>query len=480
MLADDEERAHVAPAHFRQTDEMASSEAAALATADAEEEGPAQPARAAHFKAQKDAEDQDVDAPEAAACAAPSQGHAGEQDPAAHDGAPMSEAPASGSTAAGSEPEGAAAEPAKIRPPERVRYHARPEDEKTRKNNALGRRIALAAVAVIIIAVVGVGVAFAMWMASLNELLGLDDETESAELEEVLVQTEDDDGAFYMLILGSDAREDETSRSDVIMLVRVDPAAATVTLVSIPRDTMVYIDGHWLQKINAAYAYDGASGAVETVSEFAGVEISHYVEVHFEEFVEVIDALGGIEVNVPQDISFDGETIEAGEQTLTGEQALAFARDRYHVSGGDFGRAQAQRMIVEAVARKVLDSSATELPGIVSELAGSISTDLAASDLVGLALEFWGEDLTFYSAACPSYTYEYAGVSYVATMYDAWRAMMQRVDAGLDPEDEDAEIPEEQLENEALGAATNAAGPEDYEELAASAGLTTDDVVEVD
>ena len=361
-----------------------------------------------------------------------------------------------------------------------------------RRRHGLVKRIAVAVVAVVVVLLAGTGVAAALWVGSINESLALEDEEEMEELEAVLTQVEDSDASenvitdaeqeeepFYVLLLGSDARSSETSRSDVIMLARVDPATATVTVISIPRDTMVDIDGYGTQKINAAYAYGGAALTVEVVEEYAGVDISHYAEIHFDEFEELIDSLGGIEVDVPEDVSVDGVTVEAGEQTLTGEEALAVARDRHHVTGGDFGRNQAQRIIVEAVLEKVLSVSAAELPEVVENIAECITTDYSVSELLELAIDFYGQDLTFYSASCPSYTYSSGGVSYVATMYDEWREMMQRVDAGLDPEDEDAEIPEEQLENERLGSAENGAGPEDYEYLAASSS-TTDDVADID
>ena len=361
------------------------------------------------------------------------------------------------------------------------------------RRHGLIKRVAVAVVAVVVVLLAGTGVATALWIGSINESLVLEDEEEMEELEAVLTQVDDsgtstdvivsdsdeEEEPFYVLLLGSDARDDESSRSDVIMLARVDPTTATVTVISIPRDTMVDIDGYGTQKINAAYAYGGAALTVEVVEEYAGVDISHYAEIHFDEFEDLIDSLGGIEVDVPEDVSVDGVTVEAGEQTLTGEEALAVARDRHHVTGGDFGRNQAQRIIVEAVLEKVLSVSAAELPEVVEKVAECITTDYSVTELLSLAIDFYDQDLTFYSASCPSYTYSSGGVSYVATMYDEWREMMQRVDAGLDPEDEDAEIPEEQLENERLGSAENGAGPEDYEYLAASSS-TTDDVADVD
>lgn len=322
---------------------------------------------------------------------------------------------------------------------------------------------------------------FAVWFGMLGSSMSIKDDAERQELEDELTPVNSASDPFYVLILGSDAREsDSGSRSDVIMLARVDPGAGSVSLVSIPRDTMVTINGS-TQKINAAYAHGGSAMAVRAVSEFAGVPISHFVSVHFEELEEIVDMLGGVWVDVPESFSAGngGMSFEAGNQLLNGQQALAYARERYNVSGGDFGRAQAQRQIVEAVIRQVLASSPVELPGLIGQLANCITTDLSVTDIVGYAQEFLGKELTVYSAICPSYTLSQDGVSYVATMFDEWKRMMQLVDAGLDPNDATAEIPSELADNADLGAASNSPAPRDYEGLAANA-MTTDDVAAVE
>lgn len=367
-------------------------------------------------------------------------------------------------------------------------YGSHYDDEglvKVRKKRHKGAKIALIIVGIVLALVVGAGIALAVWVNSLNASMGFDNEEERQALSQVLERPaasaggEQESSAFYMLILGSDARGDEASRSDVTMLARVDADTGTVDLISIPRDTMVTIEGQGTQKINAAYAFGGAAGAVTTVSDFAGVPISHYVEVHFEELEKVVDMLGGIWVDVPEGFTAGngGVSLSAGEQKLTGEQALAFARERYNVSGGDFSRAQAQRIIVQAIITQVLACSPAELPGVIGQLASCVTTDYSVTDLVALAQQFQGSGVTMYSAACPSYTLTQNGVSYVATMFDEWRAMMQRVDAGLDPNDTDAAIPQAQAQNPDLGAAPNSPAPREYAQLAANAGLTTDDVV---
>ena len=343
------------------------------------------------------------------------------------------------------------------------------------------RRIPIVGKVLIVLLAVLLVVAAAAWawIASLESSMSIKEE-DRAELEEVLVEPSEVQGeAFYALIIGSDARTaGETSRSDVIMLARVDVTDGCITLISIPRDTMISGTMSSVEKINAEYNY-GPAATVRAVSKFAGVDISHYVEVSFEGLEQVVDALGGVTVDIPENISAGngGFSFTKGEQLLNGEQALAYARERYNVSGGDFGRAQAQRQIVQAIVSEVLASGPTEMPGLITKLAESISTDLSVPDIISYALDLQGSSssLTMYSAATPSYALNQGGVSYVATMYDEWREMMQRVDAGLDPNDESAQIPEEQRQNERLGSAENGAGPRDYEELAANS-LTTDDV----
>lgn len=346
------------------------------------------------------------------------------------------------------------------------------------------KKIVVGFVVAFVVALAGAAAAAAAsaYLSTVESAMSYDEE-ELSELEDVLVDAEYEEEIepYYVLILGSDSRSTDTSgtRSDTIILARIDVTNATVHLISIPRDTMVYIDGYGIQKINAAYAWGGASLAVEVVSEFAGVDISEVVEVCFDAVIDIVDALGGIEIDVEEAVSYNGISVSEGYQTLTGEEALTYARDRKHVSGGDFGRAAHQRQVLEAIVEKLLDCSLAEMASLVTEFAGYVTTTYSVTELLELGYAFYGEDITFYSVSCPSYSYNYNSISYVATMFDEWQEIMQRTDAGLDPEGDD-EIPEEQLNNEALGAATNSAGPTNYEYYASIAGLTTDDVLDSD
>lgn len=173
------------------------------------------------------------------------------------------------------------------------------------------KRIALAVLAVLATLLVAAG-AYALWFSSqLNAQLA---SGESEGVESVLVPAESGK-PFYMLVLGSDSREGsgtsgradesgENQRSDVMILLRVDLANRQVTMVSVPRDTPYRTSDGRLVKINEAYNIGGAAESIKAVSRLTGVDISHYAEVHFSELENIVDALGGVDVNVDIKLSY--------------------------------------------------------------------------------------------------------------------------------------------------------------------------------
>lgn len=305
-----------------------------------------------------------------------------------------------------------------------------------KKTLTKGKKIAIGVAAALAVVLIGAGIAAALYMNSLSAALSFDDKEELSDLKEVLAPVSNEEDPFYVLLLGSDAREGDTaSRSDVIILLRIDPSDGKMTMVSIPRDTKVEIEGYGTQKINAAYAYGGAPLAVEVVSEFTGVPIHHYAEIHFEELERAVDALGGVTVDVPQDI-FDDQlstNIYAGTQTLSGKQALVFARSRAYVDG-DFTRTSNQRLLLTSMMKKILETPTMELPGAIQTLAQCVSTDLVINDIIALAQKFQAaDDLIIYSGMVPSTTATIDGISYVLTEEEGWAQMMKVIDAGEDP-----------------------------------------------
>ena len=292
-----------------------------------------------------------------------------------------------------------------------------------------GRMMVAVAVAVALALAVG-GCALALFWNSTRQAALIDDD-----IREVLTPVEDVD-PYWVLVLGSDSRAEDVdrARSDVLMLVRVDPSTPTVTMVSFPRDTRVRIEGYGTQKINAAYALGGAELAISTVEDYANVKISHYAEIYFSGLTELVDQLGGVTVNVPEYCSYKGVTLYPGEQELDGRQALTFARCRKTYTMGDYTRTKCQRILLQALVEKVLAQPVTALPGVITSATKCFSTDMPLEDLIALAtkLQGMGGD-SFYSAMCPSESGMVDGASYTFTYINQWKLLMQRAQAGEDP-----------------------------------------------
>ena len=165
-------------------------------------------------------------------------------------------------------------------------------------------------------------------------------------------------GTGRAVLLGSDARAGESSRSDTIMI-----AEAGGGLLAVPRDTLVEIPGLGQDKVNAVFANGGSGLTVETLENFTGLPIENYVVLNFSGTRDIVDALGGITVDVEEPIETeqDGEyfSIAAGAQELAGAEALAYVRYR----GGptaDIGRIERQQRFLRALAREA--SSPENLP----------------------------------------------------------------------------------------------------------------------
>jgi LCP family protein required for cell wall assembly len=219
-----------------------------------------------------------------------------------------------------------------------------------------------------------------------------------------------------ILIIGLDARDlqanAEASRSDTMMLLTLDPISKTAGMLSIPRDMWVNIPPpvNKYAKINQAYYFGdllklpggGPAMAVKTVQSFIGVPIQFYAQIDFQAFEKFIDTLGGINVTVTQEMDIDplGRTADNKSNTmhltpgrvhLTGPMALAFARARHDLDGGDFDRASNQQEVIMGIREKIL--RVNMLPTLVSkanqlyqDLASGIHTNLTLDQVVKLSM----------------------------------------------------------------------------------------------
>lgn len=320
--------------------------------------------------------------------------------------------------------------------------------EQSRKRK-IGTRVGIIVLVVVLLAIVA---AAGIYVSNINARLSAN---VTNDLLDQLVQSQPGD-PFYLLLLGVDkdqSRIEDTDnygadehayRSDSIMLCRIDPKKVKVTMVSIHRDTLIDMDEHGNQKINAAYAFGGAAYATKVVSEFAGVPISHYAEVDLDRFIAIVDQVGGVTVNLPvpvHDPEYTQLDLPAGVQTLNGTEAALLCRCRHgydEYGDGDRFRAANQRMVFSEVIKKVLRSDPATIASTVSTMADSVTTDMSVESILDLALQMQSLDVEkdISTGMEPTEGELINGTWYEICLVDEWQKMMTRVNKGLSPYDE--------------------------------------------
>src|SRR5215218_8387133 len=201
-----------------------------------------------------------------------------------------------------------------------------------------------------------------------------------------------------VLVLGVDRRpdagEDSSTRSDTMMLVRIVPASGEVKLLSVPRDLYVEMESGKKNSINSAFAYGGVDQARSVMEDLTGVEIDNYVIVDFEGFEKVIDAIGGVRVDVGSGVFPEQWDMGEGMEHLNGHKALKYARYR-GTPRADLDRIDHQQKLLAALRRQALRWNAvTKLPGAIKVASENVDTDLGVMQVIPLAraLVFNGKD----------------------------------------------------------------------------------------
>ena len=261
-----------------------------------------------------------------------------------------------------------------------------------------------------------------------------DDDLVSLTEEELLEKMADDDSGmtvlpedsdlnirstYNLLLIGTDSYSDTTrGRSDTTILVQMDTERKTIKMVSFLRDMYVKIPGRGSNRINASYAKGGAKLLIKTLEQNFGVTVDAYVAVNFDRLVNVIDAIGGVEVEVSEAERVQVNSIlrfyntkigadesdqllnESGTQLLTGKQALCFSRIRKIDS--DFNRTSRQRKVIEAAFHKVMDLDMISLSALVIQNMDAVETDLGLSDALELVpMALVAKNATFSSLTIP-------------------------------------------------------------------------------
>ncbi len=213
----------------------------------------------------------------------------------------------------------------------------------------------------------------------------------------------DMDGYTNIAIFGVDSRENDltkNTRSDSIIIASINNRSKKVKLVSLYRDTYVYIPDHGYTKLNHAYAYGGPKLAIETINRNFDLNITDFVTVNFSAVTDIVDELGGITVNIKKEelkqvnrYAKDVANInnkewtkieKPGEQTLTGVQATGYCRVRY-TAGGDFTRTERQRTVISAILAKA-KSNPVKLIKALSTVLPQISTGMDKAELIKLSV----------------------------------------------------------------------------------------------
>ena len=279
----------------------------------------------------------------------------------------------------------------------------------------LGRRLTLGLVVVLVLALVWLVasyLSFSRGISVANDRVPVPVLAELAKQDGLLLST-----PTTILVLGTDGGTQpgrgDANRSDSIMLIRTDPSKHRIAFLSIPRDLRVDIPGNGTSKINAAFQIGGPTLALRTVKSLTGLDVNHVAFVNFDRFRELIDSVGGIDIDVPAPIlanrfdcpyspercrTWDGWRFEKGRQHMNGQRALVYSRireNRLDPSETDLDRARRQQQVIQATADRVTSvGTALKLPFRGGSIVKPLATDLSAGQVLQLGWAYFRANAT--------------------------------------------------------------------------------------
>lgn len=241
------------------------------------------------------------------------------------------------------------------------------------------------------------------------------------------------DNKKNIIVMGVDSRPDDEGkgRSDTLFVVMFDKGKSNAAILSIPRDTRVKIPGHGWDKINHAYMYGGRELTQRTVEEFLGIKVSNYVTVDFKGFVGLVDAIGGVEVDVEEEMYYYDPwdefeiDIQPGVQVLDGAKAIQYVR--YRDEEGDIGRIRRQQRFLMAAKDKIASGDMlTRVPGLSRKLTSMVHTNLPITDMISLGRVLHGmaKDKKLKASMVPGVPEYIDGISYWLPDVVAMRELM--------------------------------------------------------
>lgn len=224
-------------------------------------------------------------------------------------------------------------------------------------------------------------VAFGYFYFKLNSIY---DSSAAKDVKEKVEKADDKDGITNILLAGVDGNNlDKGNRSDSMMVLTIDEKNNDIRITSLARDTYVQIPGYGEEKLTHAYAYGGPALLLQTIDKNFGLKIDKYAVVSFSSFEKIIDALGGVEIDVlPKEVSYIPGVDSAGKQTLNGAEALAYSRIRY--ADDAYQRDNRQRTVMQAAYNKI-SSNPGDLMEIGNTILGYTKTNIPPMEIFKLA-----------------------------------------------------------------------------------------------
>ncbi|MDK0613770.1 LCP family protein [Clostridium perfringens] len=196
---------------------------------------------------------------------------------------------------------------------------------------------------------------------------------------------EEEEHIKNIALFGIDAPKGKAGRSDSIMILTLDEEHKVIKITSIMRDSYVNIPGHGDDKITHAYAFGGPELAMKTLNENFKVNVENFMAVNFTSLPEIIDKIGGVQINTTQEeVPHIPGITSPGKQNLNGAEALAYSRIR-HAAGGDYKRTERQRIVLEAIFEKLKSTPKSEYPSLIDEFLPYVETNMSYMDMIKLA-----------------------------------------------------------------------------------------------
>jgi len=196
-------------------------------------------------------------------------------------------------------------------------------------------------------------------------------------------------GKKNIVVMGCDIRKGDVGRSDTLFVVMLDKSKKNAALLSVPRDTRVKIKGHGWDKVNAAFAYGGHKLTQETVQDFLGIKLNNYVVVDFQGFKDLVDVVGGVDINVEKRMYYYDPyanfeiDLRPGKQHLDGKTAMQYVR--YRDEEGDIGRIRRQQKFMMALYRQIASKNIiAKIPGVTKQIMSMVKTDLSLKEMAEL------------------------------------------------------------------------------------------------